>query len=102
MSCAPSSSGARGNLVKRILWLVLFLTTAALSQTKPAADLIITNAKIWTVDKSHPRAYAVAVRRDRIVAVASAAEVEAWDGPPTKVLDAKCQRVLSRLNEARL
>src|SRR5258708_17224815 len=89
MSCAPSSSGARGNLVKRILWFVVFLATAGLSQTKPAADLIITNAKIWTVDKAHPRADAVAVLRDRIVAVGSAAEGDASHGPQTKLLDAK-------------
>src|SRR5258708_40116407 len=100
MSCAPSASGAKGNLVNRILWFVVFLATAGLSQTKPAADLIISNAKIWTVDKAHPRADAVAVLRDRIVAVGSAAEVDAWHGPQTKVLDAKGKLLLPGFNDA--
>jgi len=86
-------------VVKRILWFVL-LASAGLSQTKPAADLIITNAKIWTVDKAHPRADAVAVLRDRIVAVGSAAEVDAWHGPQTKVLDAKGKLLLPGFNDA--
>jgi hypothetical protein len=36
------------------------------AQSKPSADLIVTNAKIWTVDKSLPTAQAVAVLGDRI------------------------------------
>ncbi len=86
--------------MKRTLWFVLFLAAAGLSQTKPAADLIVTNAKIWTVDKTHPRADAVAVLRDRIVAVGSAADVDAWHGPQTKVLDAKGKLLLPGFNDA--
>jgi predicted amidohydrolase YtcJ len=37
--------------------------------TAPQADLIITNGKIYTVDEKEPYAEAVAVWRDRIVAV---------------------------------
>ena len=51
------------------------------AQSQPAADLIIRNAKVWTVDKNHPTAQAVAVLGDRIVAVGSNADVEAWHGP---------------------
>ena len=43
------------------------------AQAKPAADLIITNAKIWTVDKTRPHAEALAVLGERIVAVGMAA-----------------------------
>jgi predicted amidohydrolase YtcJ len=86
--------------VTRNLWFTLLLSTAGLSQTKPAADLIITNAKIWTVDKAHPRADALAVLRDRIVAVGSAAEVDAWHGPQTRVLDAKGKLLLPGFNDA--
>jgi predicted amidohydrolase YtcJ len=58
------------------------------AQTKPAADLIITHARIWTVDSSHPEAQAVAVLGDRIVGVGTDAEVAAWRGPGTKTIDA--------------
>jgi adenine deaminase len=54
----------------------------------PAADLIVINAKIWTVDKAQPRAEAVAVIGDRIVAVSSSDEINSWRGPNTRVIDA--------------
>ncbi len=55
------------------------------------------NAKIWTVDKSHPTAQAVAVLGDRIVAVGSNDEIEAWHGPHTRVIDAGGQTFAARL-----
>jgi predicted amidohydrolase YtcJ len=70
------------------------------AQAKPAADLIVTNAKVYTVDKARPHAEALAVLGDRIVAVGSAAEVDAWHGPKTKVLDAQGKLLLPGFNDA--
>jgi len=72
----------------------------AAPQTKPSADLIITNAKIWTVDKTRPQAEAMAILRDRIVAVGSAADVDLWHGPQTKVIDAQGKLLLPGFNDA--
>ena len=36
----------------RLAVCALFVACECAAQTKPAADLIITNGKIWTVDKS--------------------------------------------------
>ena len=72
----------------------------AYSQSRPQADLIIRNARVWTVDKAHPRAQAVAVLGDRIVAVGSNAEVGAWRGPRTHVLDAGGKLLLPGFNDA--
>ena len=47
--------------------ILLASTLCLFAQTKPAADLIIRNAKIWTVDRAHPEAEAVAILGDRIV-----------------------------------
>ena len=69
-------------------------------QGKPSADLVITNAKVWTVDKARPTAEAVAVIGDRIVAVGSSAEIEQWHGPATKVIDAHGRRVLPGFDDA--
>ena len=44
-----------------ILFLSSILAGNLLAQSKPTADLIITNAKVWTVDKANPTAEAVAV-----------------------------------------
>jgi predicted amidohydrolase YtcJ len=82
--------------------LSFLLVTNVFTQndTKPAAELIITNANIWTVDKAQPKAQAVAVLGDRIVAVGSSAEVDAWRGPRTKVIDAGGKLLLPGFNDA--
>jgi predicted amidohydrolase YtcJ len=85
------------------LWrlaVALSFTPGAAAQGKPAADLIITNAKIWTVEKAHPQAEALAVLGERIVAVGGAAEVDAWHGPQTKIVDAHGKLLLPGFNDA--
>ena len=51
------------------------------------ADLVFTNAAVWTADPSSPEARAVAVLKDRIVRVGSAEDVAPLIGPDTKVID---------------
>jgi predicted amidohydrolase YtcJ len=68
----------------------------------PRADLIVTNARVWTVDPAGPRAEAVAITGDRIVAVGSAAQVGVWRGEGTRVIDAKGTSVLPGFNDAHL
>jgi predicted amidohydrolase YtcJ len=70
------------------------------TQAKPAADTIITHAKIWAVDKAHPEAQAVAVLGDRIVAVGTNADIDQWRGPHTRVIDAGGKLVLPGFNDA--
>jgi predicted amidohydrolase YtcJ len=72
----------------------------AAASARPAADLVLTHARIWTVDKGRPEAEALAVVGDRIVAIGSATEIEAWRGPATKVIDAGGKRVLPGFNDA--
>jgi predicted amidohydrolase YtcJ len=81
-------------------WFLLAIAADAHPQAKPAADLIVTNAKIWTVDKARPQAEALAVLGDRIVAVGSSTDVDAWHGPQTKVVDAKGKLLLPGFNDA--
>lgn len=80
-----------------VLWTMPLI---AQGPYQPAADLIIENAKVWTVDKAIPSAQAVAVLGDRIVAVGSNAEVEVWRGPQTQVLDAAGRLLLPGFNDA--
>jgi predicted amidohydrolase YtcJ len=76
------------------------LCSGSAVQSKPAADLIITHAKIWTVDPALPTAQSVAVLRDRIVAVGTDADVSAWHGPPTRIIDAGGKLLLPGFNDA--
>src|SRR5579859_745327 len=83
------------------LYIFLLMSVSHLTaQNQPAATLIITNAKIWTVDNQHPTAEAVAVVADRIVAVGSNAEIDRWRGPQTKILDAAGKLLLPGFNDA--
>jgi predicted amidohydrolase YtcJ len=82
------------------LVVVLGCVMSVFAQTKPAADLIIRNARIWTVDRSLPEAEAVAILGERIVAVGSSREVDAWRGPHTRVVDAAGKRLLPGFNDA--
>jgi len=78
----------------------LTLIFCAVAQSKPMADLIILNAKVWTVDAARPTAQAVAVLGDRIVGVGSDAEVERWRGPDTKIINAGGKLLLPGFNDA--
>jgi predicted amidohydrolase YtcJ len=78
----------------------LWLGSLALAQSRHAADLIITNAKVWTVDKARPTAEAVAVFGERIVAVGSGTEIELWRGTRTHVIDARGRLLLPGFNDA--
>jgi len=93
-------------IVQQLVWagawaiaLVTSVATAVQAQA-PAADLIVTNAKVWTVDRERPHAEAVAVLGERIVAVGSRAEVELWRGPKTQVIDAGGRRLLPGFNDS--
>jgi predicted amidohydrolase YtcJ len=61
---------------------------------RPQATLLLINADIHTMDDAHPRAQALAVLGDRLVAVGSDADVRPWIGDRTRVLDAGGKLVL--------
>ena len=65
----------------------------------PHADLIITNARVLTIDPNHPRAEALAVKEGRILAVGGLSQVTALAGSDTKVIDAKGGTVLPGFSE---
>lgn len=65
----------------------------------PPADLIVTNAAVYTVNPAQPRAQAVAVRGGAIAAVGTTAEIDALRGPATRVVDAGGRLVLPGLTD---
>src|SRR5713226_4542257 len=89
--------------------LLLFLTAPLLMSTtlithadKPpfAADLIIINARIHTMDQGQPLAEAVAVSGNRIIAVGTTKEIRKLTGANTRAIVAKGQLVLPGFNDA--
>ena len=57
----------------------------------PPADLVLTNGRIVTVDDGRPEAEAIAISKDRIQALGTAAEIKAMIGPNTQVIDLQGQ-----------
>jgi predicted amidohydrolase YtcJ len=66
-----------------------------------AADLVIRNARVVTIDKDNPRAEAIACKGERIVAVTSNEAIRAYirDGV-TEVIDARGGLVVPGFNDA--
>ena len=57
----------------------------------PPADLVLTNGRIVTVDDGRPEAEAIAISKNRIQALGTAAEIKAMTGPNTQVIDLQGQ-----------
>jgi predicted amidohydrolase YtcJ len=64
------------------------------------ADLIVTNARIWTGESRQPQATALAAIGERIVEVGDAKSIERWRGRETRVVDAGGRRVIPGFNDA--
>jgi predicted amidohydrolase YtcJ len=80
--------------------LCLFL--ALISNIAFAADTIVINANVITVDKDHPIAQAFAFDNGRFTAVGTNAEILKLKGPETKVIDLKGMTVTPGFNDAHL
>jgi predicted amidohydrolase YtcJ len=84
----------------RCLFLFTLLTILSACSRQQHADLIVQNAKIWTVNDQQPEAEALAAQKEKIVAIGSAAEIEKWIGKETRVIDAAGRRVLPGFTDA--
>lgn len=62
-----------------------------------SADLLITNARITTLNPAQPTATALAVKDGKLLAVGEAAEVLAHAGPQTRRIDAQGKRLVPGL-----
>jgi adenine deaminase len=63
--------------------------TAAAAVDSQEPDLVVFNAKVYTVDPLEPRAEAFAVKAGKFVAVGSTEDVKALIGKRTQVFDAR-------------
>jgi predicted amidohydrolase YtcJ len=71
----------------RALPLGVLLACLACGAPREQADLILTRGNIVTLDDAHPRAEAIAIRGDRILAVGSVAEIDRFAGESTEIID---------------
>jgi predicted amidohydrolase YtcJ len=76
------------------------LSVSASAAAGAPADLIVTDARIYTVDAARPRVAALAVKDGRIAFVGSEREALVLRGPSTRVVDAHGNTVIPGMVDA--
>jgi hypothetical protein len=79
---------------------ILSANLAAQVPARPTADLIVTNARIYTVDDSRPVVSAMAIRDGRVQFTGSAREAMALRGAATRVVDLGGRTVIPGMVDA--
>ena len=64
-----------------------------------SSDIIITNARLLTMNPQRPRASALAISGNRIVALGDAADMAGWKTKHTRIIDAQMKTVLPGIIE---
>jgi len=72
-----------------LIVLTLLLTAVSCQDKQQPADMIITNAKIWTGSDALPYAEAMAISGDTVIAVGSNREIMKYRGETTVITDLK-------------
>ena len=68
------------------LFIIAFILLSCKTD-RISADLLITNANIWTGNLESPNAEAMAIKGDSILAVGSFADIDKYQGQSTEVID---------------
>jgi predicted amidohydrolase YtcJ len=83
-----------------LVGLGLYIVGVPSAGVSRPADTIVVNGRIYTVDPGRPQAEGLAIRGGRLIAVGSVAEVMAYRGPGTEVLDVGRRAVIPGLHDA--
>lgn len=87
--------------ITTVFCLLLIFNGCTKKYEGPPADLVIKNAKIVTIDKDNPRAEAIAVIAESIVAVTSNKKIDQYiQEGTTKVIDANGRLLIPGFNDA--
>jgi len=90
-------------IIATVCLLILIILDCGKKYKGSPADLVIKNAKIITIDLDNPRAEAVAVKGEFIIAVTSNDEIDKYiQEGTTEVIDAKGMLVVPGLNDAHI
>ena len=84
-------------LVLSLLVLLGFMPSAS---NPAAADLILINGNIYTVNEKQPHAEAIAIKGDRLIFVGSNAAAKKFQGTNTRLIDLHGETVVPGLTDA--
>jgi len=100
MRMRTAAAGAAAMLAFALWSSAAAAAAAPAGAAAPAADVIVSGAKIWTGDPGRPEAQAIAVLDGRVVALGADRDVMAWRGAATRVVDAGGRRIVPGFNDA--
>lgn len=83
-----------------LLLLAALLINSCSQQEQPLADMVVTNANIYTVNESNPKAEAMVIRADTLVFVGTSDEAQEYIGEQTRVMDAEGKTIIPGLVES--
>ena len=85
------------------LFIIPLNHVAFAGNAEPAADMVIKNAKVVTIDRDNPRTEAIAFKGDTIIALTSDEEIEKYikDGV-SRVIDARGRLVVPGFNDTHI
>jgi predicted amidohydrolase YtcJ len=95
-----SSAPIIRSVIAPLVAAVLGCAAAMAQQQQQPADLIVTNAKVITVDTQRPQATAFAVKDGTFVAVGDDADMAPHRGEQTRVIDARGHTIIPGLNDS--
>lgn len=79
--------------IPHLTFILLIILTISCTPELQQAELIVTNANIWTGNEKQPRAQAMAISGDSILAIGSNKEIEAYKGANTTLINADAKFV---------
>src|SRR3954462_5257379 len=86
--CVDALNAANSGLMKHLpTYLAVIVLAPTVLGAQSSADLVVTDARIYTVDNARPTVSALAVRGGKIVFTGSDGEARALAGPGTTVID---------------
>lgn len=83
-------------LLSRTALLFLLTATGAATAARPAADIILHNGNIITLNDAQPQASALAISGSRIVAIGDDTATNEWRGDHTRTIDLQGKTVIPR------
>ncbi|GAA0747930.1 amidohydrolase [Ideonella azotifigens] len=84
------------------IWPVASATASAKEGTVVHPDLILTNGRFTTLDRTNPNPQAVAITNGRFSAVGDAKDILATRGPVTKLIDLRNRRAIPGLIDSHI
>lgn len=88
------------NIVRSMAGCTALALAGASGAWAETADMILTNARVYTVEKAQPWAQAVAIKDGKILAVGSTAQVARTKGARTKIVDLKGRMLMPAFGDA--